>query len=83
MHIHLDPVGGVAGDMFAAALLDLRPDLENGLRQALETAGLGTIVQVAREPFNDGVLSGSRFDVKPAQAEDHHHHDGGDQALGL
>lgn len=26
--IHLDPVGGVAGDMFVAALLDLRPDLE-------------------------------------------------------
>jgi uncharacterized protein (TIGR00299 family) protein len=28
MHIHLDPVGGAAGDMFIAAMLHLRPDLE-------------------------------------------------------
>jgi uncharacterized protein (TIGR00299 family) protein len=27
-HIHLDAVGGAAGDMFAAALLDARPDLQ-------------------------------------------------------
>jgi len=27
LHIHLDAVGGVAGDMFVAALLDARPDL--------------------------------------------------------
>ena len=74
MHIHLDLVGGIAGDMFAAALLDLRPDLEGELFQALETAGFGTIVQVAREPFDDGVLSGSRFDVKRAHAEAHRDH---------
>ncbi|MBS7541657.1 LarC family nickel insertion protein [Ancylobacter oerskovii] len=28
MHIHLDPVGGIAGDMFVAALLAARPELE-------------------------------------------------------
>lgn len=27
LHLHLDPQGGVAGDMFTAALLDARPDL--------------------------------------------------------
>ncbi|MFT5448556.1 MAG: hypothetical protein ACI9DC_003741 [Gammaproteobacteria bacterium] len=74
MHIHLDPVGGIAGDMFAAALLDLRPELEKDLRLALETAGFGAIVQVAREPFNDGVLSGSRFNVTPSKPEAHDHH---------
>jgi uncharacterized protein (TIGR00299 family) protein len=27
LHVHLDAVGGAAGDMFAAAMLDARPDL--------------------------------------------------------
>lgn len=27
LHLHLDPVGGAAGDMFIAAMLHARPDL--------------------------------------------------------
>ena len=69
MHIHLDPVGGIAGDMFAAALLDLRPQLEAELRAALVTAGFTPTVSVAREPFNDGLLTGSRFTVTPSEPE--------------
>ena len=40
MHIHLDPLGGVAGDMFLAAILDARPDLVEGTLRAMRTAGL-------------------------------------------
>ena len=31
MHIHLDLIGGIAGDMFVAAMLDTFPDLEKPL----------------------------------------------------
>ena len=39
MHIQLDPVGGVAGDMFAAAVLDAWPELESPLVAAWRAPG--------------------------------------------
>ncbi len=35
MHIHLDALGGVAGDMFAAALLDAFPEHREGVRASI------------------------------------------------
>lgn len=64
LELHLDPVGGIAGDMFAAALLDLRPDLEAGLRQALALCPLIEDVEFELAAHNDGVLTGRRFLVK-------------------
>jgi len=63
MHIHLDPLGGVAGDMFVTALLDLRPDLASPAIAAVRAAGLGDDIDLAFVPFSDGILAGSRFDV--------------------
>ena len=34
-HLHLDPLGGVAGDMFVAALLDAAPEQEAACRGAV------------------------------------------------
>lgn len=67
-HIHMDPVGGIAGDMFAAAVLDAWPELETGLVAALEVAGISRLVTVARTDHIDHSLSGSRFDVQEAPA---------------
>jgi uncharacterized protein (TIGR00299 family) protein len=39
-HVHLDPVGGIAGDMFVAALIDLCPEAEDDVRSALAALGL-------------------------------------------
>ena len=70
---HLDPVGGIAGDMFAAALLDARPDLAEGLRAALAGLGLPPTVRVAIEAHRDAALSGTRFDVSAPENESHGH----------
>jgi hypothetical protein len=63
MHIHLDPVGGVAGDMFAAAMLDGHPDWQKPLTEAIRNSGLAPNLDVRAVPHNDGCLTGHRFEV--------------------
>jgi len=61
MQIHLDALGGVAGDMFAAALLDAFPDQEAGVLASIRAA----LPEVSCElvAHNDGILAGRRFVV--------------------
>ena len=70
MHIQLDPVGGIAGDMFAAAVLDAWPELEPPLVAALARAGLDTIATVERVDHADHALTGSRFAVHETSSGD-------------
>ena len=80
MHIQLDPVGGIAGDMFAAAVLDAWPELETPLVAALERAGLDAIATVERVDHADDALTGSRFAVHETRrggCEPHAHRDDG------
>ena len=70
---HLDPVGGIAGDMFAAALLDARPDLADGLRGALAALEPPPSVEIAIDPYGDAALTGMRFQVTTPEDEGHSH----------
>ena len=74
MHYHLDPVGGVAGDMFVAALLDMEPDSTAATLAAIRDSGLDPSVAVSHDDFNDGVLTGSRFTVGKPECTHHHAH---------
>jgi uncharacterized protein (TIGR00299 family) protein len=69
-HLHLDPVGGIAGDMFVAALLDAAPEhTEPCLRAAEAVAG----VPCRLLRHHDHVLAGTRFAVAAAATQAHHH----------
>ena len=80
MHIQLDAIGGIAGDMFAAALLDAFPELEAGVRAAVSALAP---VRCELAAHNDGVLQGRRFlvalDGEPAAAGPQHHDHGHDE----
>lgn len=66
--VHLDAVGGIAGDMFSAALLDVRPDLWPACERAIAAVGLADGTRVSLASYRDSMLSGSRFAVEaPSQ----------------
>lgn len=74
MHYHLDPVGGIAGDMFAAAMLDYRRDWQATLSRAIHDSGLASDLGVCALEYKDRVLAGHRFEVtEPAHSDLHQH----------
>jgi uncharacterized protein (TIGR00299 family) protein len=93
MHIHLDALGGIAGDIFAAAILDAFPEHKEGLLESVSAATQGLHLHCHLEPHNDGIFQGYRFLVDlnhnsgllPANAADsghtHEHADNGTNHL--
>ncbi len=70
MQIHLDAVGGIAGDMFIAAVLDAFPDLRDGMLTAIRASGLPADIGLSVDDYADHALTGLRFNVDEA----HHLH---------
>lgn len=73
--VHLDPVGGLAGDMFAAALADAFPECVPGLMDELRRLQEGRGEGIRFVPHSDSSLTGLRFlvenDSRPAPPHDH------------
>ncbi|MBL8697583.1 MAG: LarC family nickel insertion protein [Alphaproteobacteria bacterium] len=74
MHIHLDPVGGIAGDMFVAALLHAWPEHGAAVDAGIARLGAPAGVTARGEAFSDGILNGARFVVTDAIADPPHRH---------
>ena len=64
MHLHLDAIGGVAGDMFIATVLDAFPHLRDGMLQAIRAGGLPEDITCRTVEHRDDVLTGLRFLVE-------------------
>ncbi len=89
MHVQLDPVGGMAGDMFVAAMLDAFPELEAVVQRAVRAGGLPDRFRCDLIPHADHALTGKRFLVVeiapgsgPGPAHQHHHEHTPDQEHG-
>ena len=79
-HIHLDTVGGIAGDMFVAACLDTWPSLETACQQSIAAMQPPASISTKMIRHDDGILVGSRFivegcDEPTGHAGKHHTHD--------
>jgi uncharacterized protein (TIGR00299 family) protein len=75
-HIHLDAVGGIAGDMFVAAMLDAFPQL--GERVFADLARV--LPKNAGRPLlaegSSGAVRCLRFGLEAPEPHGHHHHHG-------
>ena len=74
--IHLDLVGGIAGDMFVAALADTFPELAQAMIEGIDQFPQSSKGTVKFVQHHDGVLKGLRFDAIE-HAHSHHHADHG------
>lgn len=88
--IHLEPIGGIAGDMFVAALVDTFPEHRAALMAQLIALPMPVAASARFEPHRGATLIGTRFvvkaqgaggdaerrDARPSRsAGDHHHGD--------
>lgn len=79
MHIQLDPLGGIAGDMFIAAVLDAMPEWADETFECMRTVCGFNDWPLALIPHNDGTFSGTRFEIEQprdnsTESHAHRHH---------
>ncbi len=67
MELHLDLVGGLAGDMFVAAMLDAFPQHEATVISAIMSVNKAAQLTCSLRAHRDQVLQGRRFDVELRQ----------------
>ena len=69
MHVHLDPLGGLAGDMFLAAAIDAGLVSPEAIEETLETLGLGSLRVIAEGARRKGITGTHVRFALPEQEE--------------
>ncbi|SJZ73486.1 LarC family nickel insertion protein [Consotaella salsifontis] len=72
-HIHLDAVGGAAGDMFVAAMLDALPSLKDRVMADVAAVLPAEAGSAHLSEGTSGAMAVLRFGLKEAPSHDHHH----------
>ncbi len=81
--VHLDTLGGIAGDMFVAAIADAFPDVANAVLVEVAKLSWPKGASVKFVEHRGGALRGKRFDVAEPHAHGHGHgHDHGHHHTG-
>lgn len=74
MHIQLDTLGGIAGDMFIAAVLDARPELTDEMFAAIRATGIPPAWEMSIADHCDDVFRGMRFTIRQPVNDGHAEH---------
>lgn len=77
-HVHLDAAGGIAGDMFVAALLDAFPEARERVFGDLAALMPGRVGRPALQDGLSGGLTVKRFGLLDAGGGARHHHSSSD-----
>ena len=71
LHIHLDPVGGISGDMFISALIDAEPTLKNKIKNI--SSKIIKDINISIKKLTNNHISGSKFNVELLSKQHNHH----------
>jgi hypothetical protein len=75
MHIQLDTLGGIAGDMFIAAVLDACPELTDDTLAAIDATGIPSSWKISLAEHHDHTLRGKRLAISVPVGAGHGAHE--------
>ncbi len=71
LHIHLDPIGGISGDMFIAALIDAEPSLKNKIKKI--SSSIIKNINLSIKKLTNKHISGTKLNVDLVSKKHNNH----------